>query len=147
MAHTIQILTSGTALVNRIILLVRTPRFLSGSRLNWLFFQPVPRCNAPLQCPRPQPTITNFFQPARCLHYRLTAGSLPAHCLQSRTFSSRLVKRWNFNLPFFDIVKMDRYMAHLLNNPLIFTHFRRISRLFSQSTFSHVPKPLVHKAP
>ena len=76
MAHTIQILTSGTALVNRIILLVRTPRFLSGSRLNWLFFQPVPRCNAPLPCPRPQPTITNFS--SRFAAY--ITGSLPDHC-------------------------------------------------------------------
>ena len=69
----------------------------------------------------------------------------PAMALQSRTFSRRWSKRWNSNLPFFNIVKICRYAAHSLQNPRIFPHFHRISRLFSQTEFSHILKPLVHK--
>ena len=53
------------------------------------------------------------------VQWRCSGLPAPYPVLQSRTFSSRLEKRWNFNLPYFYIVKTDQKTgAYRLNIPV-----------------------------
>ena len=54
---------------------------------------------------------------------------------QSRTFFSHPKKRWNFNLPFFYIVKICLYSSIYTRNSAVLPGFCRILPQFSQTVF------------
>lgn len=75
------------------------------------------------------------------------SGNLRACCthILITNFFSRLRKRWNFNLPYFVIVKMHRYAAVFCIISGLSPAFSWISPLFSQTRFPRALKPLGHK--